>query len=76
MPLGLHVTTHHAKRPQRLAVLGKKPGNDGVKGLFPGCQAIGVSGIKTELLTAVLQGDAAVRQHHAGTETVIIALDE
>ncbi|MNR58300.1 hypothetical protein D3C85_1792680 [compost metagenome] len=76
MPLRLHVAAHHAERSQRLTVLAEKPGNDGVEGLFPGCQAIGVSGIKTELLTAVLQGDADDRQHHYRTEIVIIALDE
>ena len=33
-------------------------------------------GIKAEFLPSVLQGNAAVGQHHAGAETVVIALDE
>lgn len=56
MPLGLHVATHHAERPQRFTVLAEKPGDDGVEGRFAGCQATGVTWIKTEFFTAVLQG--------------------
>lgn len=63
MALGLHVTTHDAERPHRCVTFTDETGNDGVKGFFARCQALGGVGVGTEFLSAVLQGDAAVWQY-------------
>jgi len=75
MALRLHVGAHHAKAHHRLAVLGQKGRNDGVKRALAWCNLVDARG-KAEAVAAVLQADAELRLHAARAKTHVIALNE
>lgn len=73
--LGLHKPAHDSERPYRLPLPGDKAGDNCVVGALARGQHIFMTGVKGEVMTAVLQGNAGARHHKAGTEAHIIALD-
>ena len=76
MALGLHITTHHAKRPNGLIILGDKTRDNGVVSAFSRCQRIGVLRVEGEGPAAVLQTNACAGYDHAGTKAFEVALDQ